>query len=102
MVEDDSGATKLWRRGNREIPSGNPNVQIPNPNEIPKPNVQFPMQDSTSDDARKFSPLDIGSWDFIGIWDLDIGISSGDFGFGHWSFSDLQSNPSNSLPNALT
>src|ERR1039458_6130401 len=55
-----------------QIPLGNPNVQIPNPNEIPNPNVQIPMSVST------VSSLEIGHWDFIGHWDLDIGHSLND------------------------
>jgi hypothetical protein len=53
------------------------NDQIPNPNEIPTFNVQFPMERIAAIFEKLLHwTLVIGNWDFIGIWDLEIGISS--------------------------
>jgi hypothetical protein len=49
------------------------NVQIPNPNEIPITKSQ--CQESGVCLGFDNWSLEIGHWDFIGIWDLDIGIS---------------------------
>jgi hypothetical protein len=49
----------------------NPNDQIPNPNKTPIPNDQNPMI------PFALNPnWSLGHWDFFGIWDLVIGISS--------------------------
>jgi hypothetical protein len=56
----------------------NPNDQIPNPNEIPKFNDQRSMKTTSVDPWAWAFPhwkLVIDPWDFIGIWDLNIGIS---------------------------
>jgi hypothetical protein len=50
------------------------NVQIPNPNEVPMTKSQCRATTVISG-FRNWS-LEIGHWDFIGIWDLDIGISA--------------------------
>jgi ABC-type lipoprotein release transport system permease subunit len=66
----DAGSEVLRRPGSDR--GGNPNVQIPNPNQIPIPNDQgF----GRSTDYSKHRSLGFGHWGLIGIWDLVIGHS---------------------------
>jgi hypothetical protein len=46
----------------------NPKIQAPNPNEIPTANAQSGLGVDLGVGLR------VGSWMFVGIWDLELGI----------------------------
>jgi hypothetical protein len=52
----------------------NPKLQIPNPREFPNPNAQRFGGAKLGLGVELGVELGFGSWEFVGIWDLELGI----------------------------